>query len=129
MTREETAAMLRGLKVGDTVEGMGPVDRQQLQIARMRRTRMANLDLDNPSGRAGDKVGMKILREASAKKQRESNAIEQAATFLRRKGYPVYDRGIVHGPPHKGYQVGREVFADGAAMMAHATRLGWRWEG
>ena len=68
----------------------------------------------------------RIMAGVEESARRRADRYEQAAAFLRRKGYsPVYDRACVLGTPHKGIQVGRRVFADRPAVIAFAAERGW----
>lgn len=68
----------------------------------------------------------KVLAGVEEREAYDANPLEHAKTFLRRKGYkPVFDRAIVLGKGHDGYQIGRVKVDDGAGLIAYAREQGW----
>lgn len=112
------------MKIGDTIPLDGPVDRAELRRAKLRRGNIARLAARG-NNNAGIHTARRIIAEQQDQLHRATDPYELAATFLRRRGYIVYDRAIVLGRPNKGVQVGRQVMKDQAAVIAYAAGLGF----
>lgn len=119
----------RDLKIGDIVplpEGV-TIDRAALGYLKARKTRAATM-MAKVAGKAATNqliARARIVEAGNAETvQRLADPYEQAATFLRRKGYTVYAKSVLK-PPRKGIVVGRLTMPDRKAVMAYAASLGF----
>ncbi len=109
------------MKVGDIIH-CGPVDRDALAHAMRLRGLTARV-VASGCQNARSRLARKIQGEMADAKHRSLDPYELAATFLRRRGYVVYDRGVLE-KPQPGFQVGRKVVDDRAGVIAYAVSLG-----
>ncbi len=115
------------LKVGDTTPWPAdvPFDRAKIRLAKSMRGRCAKIAGCTSSnaiiGHARLTIAENATRAALA-----AEPVERAMTYLRKRGYqPVYNRTIVLGSLHRGYQVGRVELANHAELLASARERGW----
>lgn len=73
----------------------------------------------------GTRTARVILADMGERRRRENDPVEQAASYLRKRGYVVFNQGIIDRASGVGYVVGRRRFNTPAEMMAYARARGW----
>lgn len=66
----------------------------------------------------------KILAAIEQERARSNDPTQQAATFLRRKGFTVFRADVLEGA-RKGWIVGRRTIATDKDLRAYAQERGW----
>ncbi len=75
---------------------------------------------------AGIKRAQLIISEHDEAERRANDPYEQAKLYLGKRGWAVWDRRLVNGPMFDGFQCGKSVLPDKAAVMEYARKLGWK---
>lgn len=113
------------LKIGDVLPFPGECDREAARHAR-RRTGLTERMARSRSNNQRAKLARLILAELDQRRQREADPVEQAASYLRKRGFVVFNQGAIDCKTGTGYIVGRHRFASSAELIAYAEARGWK---
>lgn len=118
--------MAARVKVGDSTPWPSDVvfDPYLVKVALAQRGKMRRASTKLAKN-AGIKRAQLIISEQEAAERRATDPYERCKIYLGRRGYAVWNRRLVNGPLFDGYQCGKTVLPDEAAVIAYARKMGW----
>ncbi|RJF93016.1 hypothetical protein [Sphingomonas cavernae] len=113
------------IKVGDVLPMPAGYDPEALRYAIARRG-LTERTARSASTNQRAKTARLIMAAIADQHRRATDPIEQAAAFLRRRGFVVFNQGQIDSASGTGYVVGRKRFDTSAELLDYARARGWQ---